>query len=297
LSSYTIRQASAADLGELHAIWYATEVDGELDPPPLPADVLPGLPHVLATGDLLLAERDGRVLGFAGLITRGGVAFLTDLFVRPEVQSEGVGRALLERILPRDGRILATAASTDPRAPALYIRAGMRPQWPIFWLLGASARLKPLPTQGITVIEADPGDPALVAWDSALSGRPRAEDLTCLVKGFDATALWFEREGRRIGYGYVQRRSPESLWNQEAYTPGPIGAYTPEDAAASAQAAVEWARPRAETLRLAVPGPHPALPTLLAAGLRIAEIETFLCSGETPFTDGRRYLPSGGTLF
>jgi GNAT superfamily N-acetyltransferase len=295
MSTYTVRPATGDDLPALHALWYATEVDGEPDPPPA-GDVLPGLPHVLTTGDLLLAEDDDRILGFAGLITRGGVAFLTDLFVHPEVQSEGVGRALLARILPRDGRALATAASGDPRAPALYIRAGMRPRWPIFWLLGASARLRLAPPPEVAVREAEPDDPALLAWDSALCGRPRATDLACLAGGFGALPFWFERGGRRIGYGYIQRRSPESLWHPEAYTLGPIGAYTVEDAAACVLAAAEWARERAETLRLAVPGPHPALPELLAAGLPIAGIETFLCSGEVSFADGRRYLPSGGTL-
>jgi len=295
--AYTIRPAIATDLAPLHALWYATEVDGEHDPPALPADILPGLPQVLATGDLLVAEHDGRIVGFAGLITRGSVAFLTDLFVHPDTQSAGIGQALLERILPRDGRVLATAASTDRRAPALYIRAGMRPQWPLFWLLGGSQSLEVLAAQGTELVEADPSDPALAAWDSAIGGRPRPEDLACLLSGFGAAPLWFERGRRRIGYGYVQRRSPESLWHQDAYTLGPIGAYTPEDAAACVVAVVEWARTRAATLRLAVPGPHPALRTLLAAGLRIVAIETFLASGEAPFVDGRRYLPSGGTLF
>jgi GNAT superfamily N-acetyltransferase len=295
--TYTIRPATDADLAPLHALWYATEVVGEHDPPPLPTDILPGLPHVLATGDLLLAERDGGIVGFAGLLTRGNVAFLTDLFVHSAAQSAGIGQALLERILPRDGRVLSTAASTDPRAPALYIRAGMRPQWPLFWLLGESQSLGPLAAQRTELIEADPSDPALAVWDSAIGGRPRPEDLTFLLSGFGAAPFWFERGGRRIGYGYVQRRSPESLWHQDAYTLGPIGAYTPEDAAACVVATVEWARQRAATLRLAVPGPHPALRGLLAAGLRIVAIETFLASGEAPFVDGRCYLPSGGTLF
>jgi hypothetical protein len=173
----------------------------------------------------------------------------------------------------------------------------MRPQWPLFWLLGESESLGPLAAEGVGLVEADPIDPALAAWDSAIGGRPRPEDLACLLSGFAAAPFWFEREGRRIGYSYVQRRSPESLWHQDAYTLGPIGAYTPEDAAACVVATVEWALTRAATLRLAVPGSHPALRGLLAAGLRIAEIETFLASGETPFVDGRRYLPSGGTLF
>ena len=39
---------------------------------------------------------------------------------------------LRRRVLPQDERIYCTFSSTDPRALALYIRMGMRPQWPHF---------------------------------------------------------------------------------------------------------------------------------------------------------------------
>ena len=107
----------------IHAVWYATEIVGEADTPPL-GEPHPWLRHVLRTGTLLVAERDGAVIGFAGIIERGELVFLTDLFVAPETQSHGVGAALLAAVLPRDGRTLATIGSSDPRALALYIRAG-----------------------------------------------------------------------------------------------------------------------------------------------------------------------------
>jgi GNAT superfamily N-acetyltransferase len=290
-----IRAATEADLPESHALWYATEVEGEANPPAI-GPVVPNLAHVLATGDLLVAEHAGRIEGFAGLITRGDVAFLTDLFVRPDVQSSGVGHALVARILPRDGRVLATIASGDPRAVALYIRAGMRPRWPSFWLRVEAARLRQPGEKEVAAVAADADDPALLEWDAALAGRPRSQDLAYYVRECAAVPLWFERAGRRVGYGYVQRRSPESLWYPEAYTLGPIGAYTPADAVGCVLAATEWARERAAVLRLAVPGPHPALPRLLAAGFHIIDLETFLTSATQPFTDPERYLPSGSTL-
>jgi GNAT superfamily N-acetyltransferase len=297
-----IRPATEADLPEIHALWYATEVEEAAHPPDIGA-VVPNLAHVLASGDMLVAERTGdagdigRIAGFAGLITRGDVAFLTDLFVRPDTQSAGVGSALLERILPRDARVLATSASGDLRAVALYIRAGMRPRWPDFWLRGASARLRSLQETGVAVVAADPADTTLLEWDAAIAGRPRSQDLAYYVRECAAVPLWFERDGRRVGYGYIQRRSPESLWFPTAYTLGPIGAHTPLDAAACVLAAVGWARTRAEVVRVPVPGPHPALPPLLAAGFHIADQETFLTSAEEPFADVQRYLPSGTTLF
>src|SRR6478609_3122555 len=126
MPDFSIRSATSDDLQAVHAVWYATETIGEANPPP-PGAPHPWLRHVLRTGTLLVAERDGAIIGFAGVIARGELAFLTDLFVAPERQSHGTGAALLDAILPRDGRALATIGSSDPRALALYIRAGMTP--------------------------------------------------------------------------------------------------------------------------------------------------------------------------
>src|SRR5688572_11975808 len=127
-----IRPATAADLPALYDIWYASEVGG--DPHPPRRGPWPWLAHELATGALLLAERDGVALGFAGTITRDEIVFLSDCFVRADAQSSGVGRGLLHQLLPRDGRTYCTISSNDPRAQALYVRAGMRPHWPFFIL-------------------------------------------------------------------------------------------------------------------------------------------------------------------
>ncbi len=56
--------------------------------------------HELATGQIVVAEQAGHLIGFATLIVRGGVAFLADCFVRAETQSGGVGRLLVGQLLP-----------------------------------------------------------------------------------------------------------------------------------------------------------------------------------------------------
>ena len=61
-------------------------------------------------------------------------------------------------------------------------------------------------------------------------------------------------------------------------------------------AAVEWARSRAAIIEMAMPGPHPALKTLLAAGFRIDGVETY-CASVPTLIDPARYLGSGGDLF
>jgi hypothetical protein len=61
---------------------------------------------------------------------------------------------------------------------------------------------------------------------------------------------------------------------------------------------VRWAAGRGPSVRVFVPGPHPALATLLDAGFRLTEApDTFFATGSAAFADPRRYLPSGGTLF
>ncbi|MEU8386428.1 GNAT family N-acetyltransferase [Streptosporangium sp. NPDC048865] len=92
-------------------------------------------------GALALAPApDGRALGFGGTLRRGAVTHLGDLFVLPESQSSGVGRALLAELLAGDGPKV-TFASSDPRAMSLYIRHGLRPRCPLLYLTGPAAGL------------------------------------------------------------------------------------------------------------------------------------------------------------
>jgi hypothetical protein len=247
---------------------------------------------------MLVAEIDGRIAGFAALITRRPVHFLAELYVRPEQQSKGMGRKLLEAVLPHEHRAtVCTLSSDDERALSLYIGHGMQPQWPFFYLRADASNLGGCPAPDIEIVEAEPGGPNIINWDRGICGRERPEDHAYWAKGADGTALWFKREGRTAGYGYVQMRSDDSIWYPDALTLGPIGARTIEDARVCALAAVSLARERAAVLRIALPGPHPALAPLMEAGFRITDMDVFVCRGSGMFVDPRRYVPSGGALF
>src|SRR2546427_12012881 len=166
------RPANEAEFRSVYEVFYQNELldNSHL---PSPGDIPPYLSHVLHTGTLYVAEKDGKILAFAGAITRGNVSFLTDLFVLPSYQSGQLGKTLLRSVLPQDDLIHCTMSSNDPRALALYIRAGMRPQWPHFALRLEKPMYRMPFAPGVEIIEADPDDPALVQLDAQISGRQR----------------------------------------------------------------------------------------------------------------------------
>nr|PZN25786.1 MAG: hypothetical protein DIU80_14310 [Chloroflexota bacterium] len=291
-----IRPAGPADLPAVYDIFYALEVGDDPEAPPRPA-MLPDYPHLLATGELWVAESDGELLGFAGVVVRSDIAFLTDLFVREDRQSGRLGARLLRHAFaPHAGRVRFTVSSTDPRALGLYIRAGLRPHWPNFLLRGHVSSLRGMLVGDVTVSEAAPDDPLLVEWDARDGGRERPQDHAYWVREEGGAPLWFRRGGELVGYGYVRLRAG-TLYYPDAARIGAIGARTPAEAASCVAAAVRWASERADVLRIDVPGPHPALAPLLDDGFRITYVETLVASDQTLFFDPARYLGSGGSLF
>jgi ribosomal protein S18 acetylase RimI-like enzyme len=291
-----IRPAQPGDLPAIYDLFYGLEVGDDPDVPPRPA-MLPDYPHLLGTGELYVAVSGGEIAGFAGLVARGEIVFLTDLFVREGHQSRRLGTRLLRHTLaPHSGRTRFTVSSTDPRALGLYVRAGLRPHWPNFLLRGYAPSLSGLLVGDVLVETAAPDDAELLAWDERLSGRNRPQDHAYWVREEGGAPLWFRRGGERIGYGYVRLRAG-TFYYPDAARIGPVGARTPAEAAACVAAAVRWAGERARVLRLDVPGPHPALAPLLEAGFRITYVETLVASVAELFFDPERYLGSGGSLF
>jgi ribosomal protein S18 acetylase RimI-like enzyme len=289
-----IRAAVATDLDRLWDIRHANDVAGQIavpDQDPTPAY----LAHLQEHGSLLVAESGGRIVGYAGLVDRGGFAYLTDLFVDPASQSLSIGRQLLEQILPTDSRTTCTLATTDYRAISLYTRAGMAPRWPNLLLEVSVGRLREISLPRIEMFSADPFDPALHRWDHAASGRDRPVDLSFMVHAEQGQPFWFGKGGEIIGYGII-RFNAIRPWRPDTITIGPIGAATAVNARESVLAAVHWARSRGAIIEIAVPGPHPVLGTLLAAGFTITYVETY-CASAATLVNPARYVGSGGDLF
>jgi GNAT superfamily N-acetyltransferase len=252
-----VRRAGADDLAAVREI---AESYGNLAEWPHRPDYLD---FELEREGLWVALDDDGVAGFAGVLVDGDVAHLADAFVRRDRLGRGVGGALLAAALPRD-RALVTFSSGDARALPLYVRAGMRPLAPLIYLTGSIA-----PAGHVARCEvAD-----LVAADAAASGRERPAALEFLAAG--------GAYGLRAGDGHAVIRPLEN--------DARIGPAAGDAAAVLALAGAASAEHR--TVHLAIPGPHPAVPALLAGGFRVSDaLDTYMTS-RPGLHDLERYLP------
>ena len=213
------------------------------------------LDHALAVRGLWVAREDGRIAGFASVLDDGGVVHLSDLFVDPDRLGRGTGKALLAAAFPRGG-VRTTSASGDPRALPLYVRAGLRPLAPILYLAGA--------------VPGDGAGAERVAVESVPAQRPAA--LAFLA----TTAAYGLRHGDASA---VVRPVPGG-----AHLGPAVGGAEDVVALAAAASAAHG------TVKLAVPGPHPALQALLDRGMRIKDTDTFMATAPG-VVDLERRLP------
>lgn len=241
--------------------------------------------HGQDNGETLVALEDGVPVGFSVGYHRDGTWFLGEFFVLPETQSSGIGRALLERAKPAHQHC-STVSTSDLRAQALYARSGMTPLWPSFQLRGEKGRIRVESSDGYEVAVTALG-PTMRAWDTAVSGRNRPEDLEFLLQGWNGLYLWVECAGRLAGYAGVARRGNGRV------TIGPVGVRDTSDAKSVMLAVVSWVFSQDEisSVTIDVPGPHPALPALLGSGFRIADQNIFCSSDPSRFGDPRTYVP------
>ena len=109
MSERRLREIAAAAKGhwgydpQLVADWAATM--------PLPAEPL-------------LAERDGRVVGWASVERRSDVLWLEDLWVEPAAMGQGVGRELFERAQALGEGCVRMEWEADPNAVPFYEHLG-----------------------------------------------------------------------------------------------------------------------------------------------------------------------------
>ena len=166
----------------------------------------PILHYLTATADQYwIAERSGELMGFARSILRDGVRELTEFFVSPNAQSDGIGRELLSRAMPPGAKRTYIMASLDLRAQALYHKLGVYQVCAVYTFYQKLAQLAPPPvasTSDITFVPITPEAlPVLAKLDQVAHGHRRDEDHLWLM-GHRSGFLLMHHQ-RAVGYGYV----------------------------------------------------------------------------------------------
>lgn len=117
-SDILIRAPRPGDHARLSAIWYAAsrEAHGFLGEDRLRAQRKLIETQYLPGSELWLACRQDRPVGFIGLLG----AFIGGLFVAPEQQGQGIGRALVAHAAGLKGQLELEVYSANARACAFY---------------------------------------------------------------------------------------------------------------------------------------------------------------------------------
>lgn len=256
-------------------------------------------PERFVVATLPAAEPGGeeRVVAFAAALMRERLWFLSMLFVRPELQGAGLGRALLSRVTPGDGEASFRSTATDsvqPISNALYASEGIVPRVPLLNLIGLPqdpGAFGSLPSGIVPLAFAD------------LAGRPGSDghqQLADDVDALDREVLGvahpadhrFLRQESRTGWLY---RGPDDAvlgygYATEAGRIGPVAVRDPELLAPILGHLSSAVTPRG-AFALWLPGTADrAIVPALRAGFRLDQFPVLLCWDE-PFADLARYLP------
>jgi ribosomal protein S18 acetylase RimI-like enzyme len=306
----TIRPARADDVAACAAIWRISINDytSRLAQPEIPMELGPITrlyTHLQVTDGerFLVAEtpgdtgEPGEIVAFTAATLRDRQWYLSMLFVLPDFQGSGLGRELLERILPSDDGIVRAVAtdSAQPISNALYARYGMVPRIPLLSLTGLPQHPEAfggLPSGVVPLsfeeIAAGPPDgqghrlltEAVDALDAELVGSSHPIDHRFLRT--EARHGWLYRgpDGEPIGYGYAG----------EAGRVGPVAVRDPALLGPVLGHLTTAVQPRG-AFAMWVPGSAgQAVVTALGAGFRLDAFPVLLC-WDRPFADFSRYLP------
>jgi GNAT superfamily N-acetyltransferase len=281
-----VRPGRADDIPAMAAILAANKEP--MDWPDRPDLGWPYLDHLVARARTNVAEVEDEVVGFGGsvVVGRDDVRFLTDLFVVPSSHGRGAGRSLLAPLL--DGSVeRMTFSSGNQRALGLYIRAGLRPWWPLLYLeipAGALGASDPGVVARVTDVEET------THWSSAWTGVDRSVDFAHYASLPEASGYVIEDSGAVMAVGWArrERKRTDGRWLDHA-------SLAPDAEPVRIGLASLRAAAGHERLLAPVPGPHPVVASLLERGARIRGRDQF-CATDPLLADPVRIFPNPGFL-
>jgi GNAT superfamily N-acetyltransferase len=163
--------------------------------------------HLFQTADQFwVAEDEGEIIGFSRSILRDGIRQLSELFVNPDKQSQGVGKRLLESAFPFEGannRVIIS--SPDVRAVTRYLKSGVKIRFTIYdW--GRKPEIVPFETDlSIEPFSGSPENLAILnSIDRTILGYTREVDHIWLSK--IRHGYFYRRNGNVVGYSYISNR-------------------------------------------------------------------------------------------
>jgi GNAT superfamily N-acetyltransferase len=165
---------------------------------------------------LWVAEVKGAIIGFAFSWMRQRFWYLSQLFIRPDVQARGIGQALMSRTLEQaarkgaDNRALITTGY-NMASTGLYIRNGLYPREPLYRLVAPAVVLAGRLADSNTVATPLGPFPDEHAWldavDEAVIGFRRETQPGYMQRTPGMRALRIDARGRPVGYAYVSAAS------------------------------------------------------------------------------------------
>jgi GNAT superfamily N-acetyltransferase len=279
-----LRAATGSDVEAMCDIFFASYNDlhrrhGLAEENPQDRDWLAdAIRHVLHTdpNGTMLAIDDGTPTAFATSYLRDSYWFLSFLFVSPDAQGRGVGKAVLDAVLPpeREGLTRALVVeSFQPISTGLYAGHGITPRGVRYVLTGLTDPDR-LPESGSRIEVAYATTDAIAGMselDRRHLGFSRAIDHEWWLRS-EMTAHAYRRGGSLAGYAYVDEE-------------GVVGPALGEDDATVCAIVADLLRraEHPETLKVPVYGNNAELFRMLVrAGARIepSDFRYFYCSSD-----------------
>ena len=273
-----MREAVQADLPRIAAVARAAGQDEEWG-----GAGTAYVTHLLAHGRVVVGISGGSVVGFGATRAIGSgpraVSMLSDLFVDPRLHGSGCGRAMLAELWPGRGRRM-TFSSLHGHALPLYTSFGLDAWWPLLYLRG---RVDAVPAPDGW--QAEPATPAeAAALELAWTGLDRSDDHLAWSRRPGGAGLLARRGGQVMASGTAGGADGEYGATHLALAPSA----EPADAVLALLAELQ---PEDGQAAVCLPGPHPAVRALLAAGWRVAEFDLYMAS-EPGLLDPIRAVPS-----
>lgn len=223
-----------------------------------------------------VAEDAAGLTGCALALKREGVWGLSLLAVRPDAQSGGIGRTLLDRAheYARDARGRIIMASPDERAIRAYARLGLELQ-PTFEATGVSRSV----TSPAAVVVGGAGDiPLTEAVDRHARGAARGQDIATLLAMGQTLLVLPERGYAVIGDGELRTLAAFDAESARELLRGALARLAERVTVGPFTAAQQW-----------------AVPVLLEAGLALrGQRGAMLIDGDVGMF--RPYIPTGAFL-